>query len=61
MGQDYYFGEKFCMKEFGTIRVKSSDGIELKLPVGIMDDPNIAEIKSHGAGFDILVKNLSKS
>jgi len=58
LGRDLFLGEKFCMKEFGTTKIKSESGVELKFPVGVMDDPNVIEFISHEAGFGVTVKDF---
>ncbi|MDR2182630.1 MAG: nucleoid-associated protein [Clostridiales bacterium] len=61
LGRDLFLGEKFCMKEFGTTKIKSKSGVELKLPVGVLDDPNVIEIAEHDGGFSVNVKDFGES
>ena len=60
LARDIFLGEKFCMKEFGTAKIKSHNGIEIKLPVGLMDDPNAVEFIDNGSAFDISIKDFRK-
>jgi len=60
LAQDVFLGEKFCMKEFGTTKIKSHNGIELKFPVGLMDDPNAVEFTDNGASFDVNIKDFRR-
>ena len=61
LGRDLFLGEKFCMKEFGTTKIKSESGIELKFPVGVLDDPNVIDFTDHGTFFGVTVKDFRKS
>jgi len=61
LAQDMFLGEKFCMKEFGMAKIKSESGVELKFPVGVLDDPNVIEIADHNGGFSVTVKDFRKS
>lgn len=61
LGRDLFFGEKFCMKEFGTTKIKSESGVELKFPVGVLDDPNVIEFIDRETGFNVNVKGFRKS
>jgi len=56
--RDLFLGEKFCMKEFGTTKIKSESGIELKFPVGVLDDSNVIEIVEREGGFSVNVKDF---
>jgi hypothetical protein len=58
LGRDLFLGEKFCMKEFGTVKIKSRDGVELKFPAGVLDDPNVIEIVERDGGFSVSVKDF---
>ena len=58
LGRDLYLGEKFCAKEFGTVKIKSDSGVELKFPVGVLDDPNVIEFAGHDEGFGVTVKDF---
>ena len=58
LGRDLFLGEKFCMKEFGTAKIKSESGVELKFPVGVLDDPNVIEIVRRETGFSVNVKDF---
>jgi len=61
LGRDLFLGEKFCMKEFGTTKIKSESGVELKFPVGVLDDSNVIEIIDRDGGFSVNVKDFRKS
>ena len=58
LGRDLFLGEKFCMKEFGAVKIKSVSGVELKFPVGVLDDPNVIEINEQGGSFSVNVKDF---
>ena len=58
LGRDLFLGEKFCMKEFGTTKIKSESGVELKFPVGVLDDPNVIEFVECEGGFAVNVKDF---
>jgi len=57
---DLFLGEKFCIKEFGMTKIKSEGGVELKFPVGVMDDPNVIEFMESGKSFGVSVKDFRK-
>jgi len=39
--KDLFLGEKYCMRQFGNYKLKGAGGIELKFPVGVVDDTNV--------------------
>ncbi|MCL2376107.1 MAG: nucleoid-associated protein [Defluviitaleaceae bacterium] len=57
---DLFLGEKFCIKEFGMTKIKSEGGVELKFPVGVMDDPNVIEFLEQEKSFGVSVKDFRK-
>ena len=54
LGGDLFLGEKFVSKEFGYLKIKNETGVEIKLPVGVMDDANVIEFN----GPSVVIKNM---
>ena len=65
LGQDIFFGEKFAQKEFASVKIKSENGIELKFPIGLLDDTNIIQFEQRteiqNGNYIINIKDMWKS
>lgn len=58
---DIEFGQKFVKQQFGVQKFKAANGIELKFPVELIEDPTVLEIIHNGDGsMSIVLKNLIK-
>ena len=40
LNKDVFLGDKFASQKFGLHKVKSTNGVEIKFPIGIFDDAN---------------------
>jgi len=59
---DVQLGEKFAMAQFGSYKFKASNGIEVRFPVGLMDDSEIVDIiKNDDSSLTITLKGLRRS
>ncbi|MDR0957663.1 MAG: nucleoid-associated protein [Clostridiales bacterium] len=60
--KDVHLGEKFAKQQFAAVKFKADNGVELKFPCGIYDDPNVIQFEAAPDGsFTVTLKNLRRS
>lgn len=50
---DIFLGDKYCMRQFGTYKIKTASGIELKIPVGLVDDSQMLNLTDNKLSIQI--------
>ncbi|MCL2415211.1 MAG: nucleoid-associated protein [Defluviitaleaceae bacterium] len=59
---DINLDEKFCATQFGHFKFKATNGIEVKIPVGLTDDTEIVEfIRNADNSLNVVLKGLRRS
>ncbi|MCL2463232.1 MAG: nucleoid-associated protein, partial [Defluviitaleaceae bacterium] len=55
---EVFLGEKFARQQFGTQKIKAENGLEIKLPVELMEDGASVEIRKGAEGTEIVLRHL---